>query len=317
MIPEKVQERLDRMQAGDETAMGYEPEMDEQRYLVPDGLPRSAPPPFTVSSYRQTPIYSQQGGTCVGNSISGERTHSAFQETGEIFAFDGEALNARITHAFDQPTSFTPVMDDLLRSGVQPVQGEGLFFPQAYANVDWHDSEAVRTAISTPGQMCVFATWIGPGFGEHPRLPQPPMPDGPGKGLHAMLLVGYLTAGVIIQNNWSRTWGDEGHAVLSWEYVDAHFVEIMAITDRPDVAGGYIKTHQYDDSAAETAIARYDLPDRKRPAVYRVLDNGREWIRDPTAAKRLGVRLPPVRVPDTDPRWALPVIGPDAPRSQR
>lgn len=317
-VPAHISELLDQMHAGDETVMGYEPELDEKRYAVPDNLPRSAPTPYFVPSFNQTPVYEQDGGTCVGNSSGAALTHSNFQETGEVVIFDGEALNARVTHRYDTPTSFRPIMDDILKSGVAPLQDEGLYFIEGYANVDWHDREAVRNAISTPGQMCVFATQLTREFGPalYPKTPLKPSPGEPGMGLHAMLLVGYTDDGVWIQNNWGDSWGNKGHCVLSWEYVDTHFVEIMAITDKKNLADGYVKTHEYDPRA-ETAIAHTDLPNRKRPAVYLVKNNGRIWITDPIQAKRFGVRLPAVQVPDTDPRWALPVIGPDAPRQFR
>lgn len=315
-VPQHIDELLEQMHAGDETVMGYEPELDEKRYAVPDNLPRSQPAPFMVPSFKKVPTYLQQGGTCVGNATGAALTHSIFQWTGEVVVFDGEALNARVTHRYDTPTSFRPIMDDILKSGVAPLSDEGLYFIEGYANVDWHDREAVRNAISTPDQMCVFATQITRAFGSNPGNPLPPSPGEPGMGLHAMLLVGYTQEGVVIQNNWGSGFGVDGCCVLSWEYVDTHFVEIMAITQRVNIAERYVKTHQYD-GPYETAIKRFDLPDRKRPATYLARSNGRIWITDPIQAKRYGVRLPATAVPDTDERWALPVIGPDAPKQFR
>lgn len=319
-IPVHVAELLEEVEDGDPTALGYTiEELDEKRYFVPDNLPRSAPAPFFIPSARKVPTYNQQGGTCVGNSIGSYFTHAAFQEHGEVFMFDGEALNARVTHEYDKPTSFRPILDDILKSGISPLGDEGLFFPAGYANVDYHDAEAVRNAISTPGQMCVFATFLTKEFVEArtPKVALPARPGEQGMGLHAMgPLIGYDNDGPYGQNNWGVGFADQGITHYSWDYVNTHFVEIMAITDKPDVAGGYIKTHQYF-GYDEHAIKRFDLPNRKRPATYLVKDNGLIWIKDPTEAKRFGVKLPATAVADSDDRWGLPIIGPDAPKQYR
>lgn len=317
-VPVHIALLLEKMRDGDATAMGYTlEEIDEKRYLVPDNLPRAAPMPYTIPSFMKTPVYEQSGGTCVGNSTAAALTHGVYQDQNEVVIFDGEALNARVTHHFEEPTSFRPIMDDLLKSGVAPLSDEGLYFPKGYANVDWHDVEAVKQAISTPGQMCVFAMECTEEFGDGRMAGTFLKPkEQPSYGLHAMLLVGYTSEGVIVQNNYGGFWGDHGHCRLSWEYVNRHFVEIMAITAQPALAGGYIKTHQYNDRYEE-AIKHVDLPNRKRPATYLVKDNGLIWIKDPTEAKRFGVRLPAVAIVDTDGRWALPVIGPDAPKDLR
>lgn len=316
-VPTQIQELLQKMDAGDETAMGYEPELDEKRYAAPDGLYRAAPTPYVVPSFMKTPVYEQRGGTCVGNSSGAALTHNVFQETEEIAIFDGEALNARVTHKFEEATSFRPVWDDLLKSGVASLADEGLYFPKGYANVDYKNVEVIKEAVSTPGQMCLMAMECTDEFGSGRLAKTYLQPrEQSSYGLHAMLIVGYDEPGLIVQNNYGGQWGDLGHCRFSWDYVLRHFVEIMAVTHRPSVAGGYIKTHQYD-GPFEDAIKHVDLPERKRPATYLARSNGRIWITDPIQAKRYGVRLPAKAIPDTDKRWALPVIGPDAPKNLR
>lgn len=318
-VPAQITPLLEKMEAGDATAMGYTlEEIDPKRYSTPDNLPR-AENQHIIPSFQKTPIYEQRGGTCVGNATASGLTHAIFQATGEIAMFDGEALNARVTHKFEEPTSFQPVMDSIMKAGLAPLADEGLYFPQGYANVDYRNMEAVKQAISTPGQVCLFATQCTPEFGSGSLAKTflPARPDAQNLGLHAMApLVAFTPEGVIAQNNYGVNWGDGGYCRFSWEYVLTHFVEIMAITMDPTIAGGYIKTHQYD-GPFETAIKHTDLPDRKRTATYLVKENGRIWITDPIQAARYGVKLPAVAVPDTDPRWGLPVIGPDAPKQFR
>lgn len=319
-VPDQIVPLLERMYNGDATAMGYTlEELDEKRYSVPDDRPRAAPLPIIIPSFMKTPVYEQSGGTCVGNATAAGLTHSIFQATGEVVVFDGEALNARVTHKFEEATSFRPIMDDLMKSGVAPLSDEGLYFPQGYANIDYKDIEAIKQAVATPGQVCLMATECTPEFGDGRRAKEflPARPDLSGFGLHAMFgPVACTNEGVIVQNNYSVRWGDGGHCRFSWDYVLRHFVEIMVITMDPNVAGGYIRTHKYGPDV-ETAFKHIDLPDRKRPATYLSRSNGRIWITDPIQAKRYGVRLPAVAVPDTDPRWALPVIGQDAPKQFR
>jgi hypothetical protein len=167
-------------------------------------------------------------------------------------------------------------------------------------------------AISTPNQAVVFATWLPDGWDRNPTQYAPAFPENSG-GLHAMFIVRYSQEGVLVQNSWDRWFGDRGFIRLSWAFVEKHFVEAMAITDKPDIAGGYIKTYDVPDMNVERAVKR-----SVAPAVYLVKGNGRFWIKDPWEAKRFGVDLNRVEVlPDTDKVWAIPVIGPDAPRDQR
>lgn len=298
----------------DPYALGYAPAGPNGKdYTYDASLPRALPS-YIVPSFQKTPVYSQQGGTCVGNAIAAAMSHLVWQDSGQVVGFDGEELNARVTHAFDQPTSFRPVMDQILATGLRSRNGAGLYFVEGYANVDYHNVEAMKDATARPNQMCVIATHIEPGFGDKPKEYQPANPAGNTGGLHAMCgPVAYDDHGVLIQNNWDTWFGDGGFVRLSWDYVLAHFVEFMVITDKPDVAGGYVKTYQPPSDQGYPVIRRIGST-----AVYQVRVNGRFWIKDPTEATRMGVNLNLVQeVPATDKRWALPVIGLDAPASTR
>jgi hypothetical protein len=232
--------------------------------------------------------------------------HLQHQDTGRVIGFNGEELNARATREFLGPTSFTPVMDIIMKTGIK--SGEALYFPQGYANIDYKDIGAMKTAIDTPNQMVVFATWLPAGWDADRLGFNPAQPENNG-GLHAMLIVGYEARGVYVQNSWSEAFGDRGFIRLSWDFVVRHFVEAMAITDKPDVAGGYVKTYEVPGLFTERAVKHNDA----RPEVYLVKGNGRFWIKDIWEAKRFGVDLTKVeKLPDTDPVWTIPVIGMDS-----
>lgn len=310
-LPPVIIDLLERVKDGDTTALGYTPEGPvKSAWTVDPNLPAAPPDRFLVPSFQKVPIMEQQGGTCVGNSIAGAFMHRAFLEHGEVVSFDGEALNARVTHHHDEATSFRPVMDALLADGIMPREGGGLYFPKAYANVDWTDTDAIKAAVSTPGQMCVLATHLPDGWDHTPKVYAPAMP--PSGGLHAMLIVGYEPEGLLVQNSWGRYFGDGGFIRLSWAFAASCFVEIMAVTDLDDTAGGYVQTYT-PPTGTEWAVRK---PGTK--AVYLAEDNGRIWIKDIWQAKRMGVDVAHVAEPPaTDEVWALPVIGPDAPREMR
>jgi hypothetical protein len=296
--------------AGNPYASGYTPLSPTAKQYTFDPTVYGAPAGYTLPSFLKTPIYSQQGGTCVGNSIAGALTGLQYIETGEVIPFNGEELNARATRERYGPTSFTPVMDIIMKDGIKAQ--EGLYYPAGYANIDYRNRQAMMEAISTPNQAVVFATWLPDGWDRNPTQYAPAFPENSG-GLHAMFIVRYSQEGVLVQNSWDRWFGDRGFIRLSWAFVEKHFVEAMAITDKPDIAGGYIKTYDVPDMNVERAVKR-----SVAPAVYLVKGNGRFWIKDPWEAKRFGVDLNRVEVlPDTDKVWAIPVIGPDAPRDQR
>lgn len=298
--------------SGNPFALGYAPESPNGKdYTFDPSLPRALPS-YIAPSFQKVPVYSQQGGTCVGNSIAAALSHLVYQDGGAVVGFDGEELNARITHAFDQPTSFRPVMDSILATGIRPRNGHGLYFVQGYANVDYTDVEAMKAAIAVDHQMMVIATHLEPGFGDDRKGYQPANPTDNSGGLHAMCVVAYDDHGVLIQNNWDTWFCDGGFVRLAWDYVARHFVEAMVITDKADAAGGYVKTYQ-PPVEGQPAIRKIGTT-----AVYQVRVDGRFWIKDPIEAKRMGVDLRLVQdVPATDKRWALPVIGLDAPASAR
>lgn len=318
---------LKQLQQGtDLYAMGYVPSGPRATdYLVAPSaeLPQAAPARFAHPSYRQIPVRNQQGGTCVANSLSTCMTMLEFVEQGgEIVNFDAEAWSARdVGKNFGPGAAASPwaLLKDAFDHGVPSTVNnvQGMYYPKAYAWLDHKDPEAVRAAISTPGQVVTGAVWLLQNFGADNGKTY--IEDNPGEnpwGLHEITYPAYDEHGLIFQNSWSTWWGDGGFGRMSWDYLAKRTTEMLVVTDQADNAGGFIKTFDWG-SEPETAIARYDLPDRKRPAVYLVKNNGRIWIKDPMEAKRFGVQLPPVRVPDTDSRWALPVIGPDAPRNLR
>jgi hypothetical protein len=259
-----------------------------------------------------------------------------FVELNDVVNFDAEAWSGRaVAKDYGEGAAASPhdLLDDAMKHGVPAVLGaqQGLYFPKGYAWVDNKDPEAIKAAMSTPGTMVTFAIWLLSNFGSGGSNSafgdgtanqggKDFIEDIPGEdpwGLHMLTAVGYEPQGLVFQNSWGTWWGDGGFARLSWDYLAKRTTEMIAITDNPDTAGGYVKTYNYGDGNSESAIARTDLPNRKRPAVYLVKNNGRIWIKDPIEAKRFGVKLPPVRVPDTDSRWGLPVIGQDAPRNLR
>lgn len=297
---------------GNPYASGYTPESPSPSQYVFDPTVYGAPAGYTLPSFGKTPIYFQQGGTCVGNCIAGAMTALQYIETGEILPFNGEELNARATGEYLGPTSFTPVMDIIMKTGFKA--NNGLYYPLGYANIDYKNRAAMMEAISTPNQAVIIATWLIDGWDRDPFHYAPAAPENSG-GLHAMYVVRYTQDGIMCQNSWGKNFGDRGFIRLSWAYVEKHFVEAMAITDKRDVVGGYVKTLELGDLNVERAVKNADP---KKPAVYLVKPNGRFWIKDPWEAKRFGVDLNKVEwVTDTDPVWAIPVIGLDAPRDQR
>ena len=48
-------------------------------------------------------------------------------------------------------------------------------------------------------------------------------------GYHEVLIVGYNSTGVRIQNSWGTYWGDAGYATLDWNYVAQHSYEAETI----------------------------------------------------------------------------------------
>jgi hypothetical protein len=52
-------------------------------------------------------------------------------------------------------------------------------------------------------------------------------------GQHYQAFVGYRDAGLVVLNSWSSNWGNEGTAVLSDAFVDAHCTDILVPTVIP------------------------------------------------------------------------------------
>lgn len=308
------------LQSDDPFAMGYAPESPNGKdYSFDPSLPRSLPS-YAASSFQKTPIYNQQGGTCVGNAIANCMTYLEWAEKNDVVSFDGEALNMRVVGKdYGQGAAASPhdVLEDVRLHGAQAP--DGLYFPKAYAWVEPNNPDAIKAAMSTPGVVVGAAIWLQDNFGVDGGKTYAPYVEGNAWGYHMVTYVGYDERGVLIQNSWDTWWGDGGFARLSWDYLRNRTGECWAVTDNPDTAkDGFVKTFDYGNNATERAVKRADLPDRKRPAVYLAKNNGRIWITDPWQAKRFGVNLYAVEVlKDTDPVWSLPVIGPDAPRSQR
>lgn len=48
-------------------------------------------------------------------------------------------------------------------------------------------------------------------------------------GFHEVLVVGYNSRGVVIENSWGTSWGDHGYATLDWGYVSQHSYEAETI----------------------------------------------------------------------------------------
>lgn len=316
MTPEEL-EAIKR--SGDKYALGCRESGVRPSDYVAAKLPRATLPSLIKPAVGKVPVKSQQGGTCVGNSFTLTQTYNEWEETGDVVSFDGEALNMHVVgHDFGQGAAASPhdVLDYMLKHGLQGPTG--LYFPKGYAWVDWQDIENIKAAMSLPRTMVSVSLWLQENFGVDNGKTFAPYVPGDAWGYHQVTLVGYGPEGVLLQNSWDTWWGDGGFARLSWENLQKRAGECWAVTDNSDtVKEGFVKTFDYGP-VVNRAIKRLDLPTRKRPAVYRVLNDAREWIPDPFAAKRMGVNLYAVeKVPDTDKVWELPVVGQDAPRDQR
>ena len=68
--------------------------------------------------------------------------------------------------------------------------------------------------------------------------PSPPWlisPDGPIRGLHAVVAVALGSLGdtrcFLIRNSWGSDWGDNGHAWIDDTFVEKHLYHLLALTD--------------------------------------------------------------------------------------
>ena len=57
------------------------------------------------------------------------------------------------------------------------------------------------------------------------------------RGYHEVLVLGYDSRGVRIQNSWGTGWGDKGYAILSWNYVTQHSFEAETISGLATTTG--------------------------------------------------------------------------------
>lgn len=319
MTPDELKRMLE---SGDPYVFGAKPTgVTAKDFVSVPSAPAAAPPTFLHPGYRKLPVKNQQGGTCVGNSIALCMELLEYAETKRIIQFDGEELNARFTHVEGAASMPGDILDIVQKYGIEG-QAEGtkaIFLPKAYARLDHTNIEAVKQAMSTPGQIVTVAIWIKNDFGSDGGKTYLEYDGGETPGYHEVTLVGYDEHGVIVQNSWDTWWGDGGFFRLAWSYITSNWCgECWVITDNADTAGGYIRTYSYDVNAKERAIKHKAVGTNTRPAVYLVKGNGRIWIKDPFEAKRFGVNLFAVeQLDDTNGIWALPVIGPDAPVNLR
>lgn len=327
-------EELDAIKrGGDLYALGVMPSGPRATdYLAPDPNPGAAPASWYHPGYRKVPVRNQQGSTCVSNSLATCMTLLEYVEKGRVINFEAESWSARtvgLQYGPGAAASPHDLLDDAIKHGVPSVVDgtEGQYYPKAYAFLDYTNPDAIREALSTPGQVVTGAVWLQDNFGAGGGTDAGGRPlfngkdfvpyvDGAPWGLHEITYVGYEAAGAVIQNSWGNWWGDDGFGRLSWDYIAKRSTEMLTVTDSPDNAGGYVQDFAYG-TLPEVGIKHPDTPTRKRPATYLVKSNGLIWIKDPTEAKRFGVRLPATTVPDTDSRWGLPVIGQDAPANLR
>lgn len=89
---------------------------------------------------------------------------------------------------------------------------------------------------AVPAYAHSFARAYGPRLlGRHlkrRRLPVivPSDHDGPTAINHSVLIVGYHRRGLICLNSWGRSWGKDGRAILSWEWIKAYGVHFEVDT---------------------------------------------------------------------------------------
>lgn len=77
-----------------------------------------------------------------------------------------------------------------------------------------YNADDIKTAIMERG-ACVICIDVYPGFSKDVKLPEP----GAKKlGGHAMCCIGWNKTGWIVQNSWSKNWGDYGLCYIPFEY---------------------------------------------------------------------------------------------------
>lgn len=309
-----ITEIFEEMKNGNPFASGVIPSpLSTKDWTVPAAP--GAVETFTHPAVRKIPVRSQQGGTCVGNSITTAMTYLQYVEKNEAINFSGEELNARVIGRNFVGDGIWPRdgLDEAMKRGLPA--DKGIYFPAGYAQVDQRNVDAIKSAMSTPKTMLTGSFWFygfgsgEPGFGEQPNVYYDPKirPEN-NKGYHQMTLVAYDSQGVTIQNSWGVEWGVGGFAKLSWNYIINDCGELWAITDSPDTAGGYVQTYVPPTQTKFRACRMVGTQ-----AVYAIYENGRIWVQSLADAKYMGIDMSKVQdLPRTDLVWSLPVIGPDA-----
>lgn len=319
-------ERLALQHGGDLYALGVKPSpIDLKDYVFAPPKP-GALATFTHKAARQVPVRNQQGGTCVGNSISTVMQYLEFEETNKVIPFNGELINARVVgRDYGQGAAMYAkdgLEDVRLHGALSDVgdQGFTLYFPAGYALVDHTDPEAVKQAISTPGVVVTFAVWLISTFDNHADSHgqlvtydgKTYIQDVPGENpyaLHEITACGYTDQGAIFQNSWGDGYGYGGFGRLTWDYLAKRGQEAWAVTNASDtVKEGMVKVYTPPTEPSRGRAVRK----AGDPAVWLVLTGGRVWIQNRTMAAQMGVDLTKVvNLLPTDAVWNMPVTGPE------
>lgn len=313
-----LQDRIAAAKAGDPYALGVIPSpLSTKDYTH---TPSATPSPATYLSpaARKVPVLSQQGGTCVGNSLATSMMYLTYEQTQTVVGFIGEDIDARIIHTTDAAISPRDGLSELVNHGLS-VQGT-TYYPKAYATVDHTSVQAVKDAISAPNTIVTASCWLlsnfGSGGGQGVNNGTDFAPDIPGQnpwGYHELTFVGYQDEGVIFQNSWDDTWGDGGFGRFGWDYVTARLGECWAMTDDANNANNYVTDYVAPPVGAGRAVRRVGTA-----AVYIEYSNGLVWVQSLKQAYALGVDMGAVvDLPLTDKTWLQPVVGPDAPAQYR
>jgi hypothetical protein len=91
------------------------------------------------------------------------------------------------------------------------------------------DVNSVRTELSL-GRPVVLGVILVDTFYQPVRGRIGVPPEGsPTRGGHALLAVGHDASGLMIRNSWGASWGSDGYAWLSEEYVDRYLIEAWLV----------------------------------------------------------------------------------------
>jgi hypothetical protein len=329
MTPTELAALQAKAKHGDLYALGAIPsKIDLRDKGIPKAGAGALPATFTHPAVKKVPVRSQQGNTCVGNSIATAMEMLEYVETGQVLGFSGELMNARVVaRQYGQGAAAVPrdILQDVYDHGAALVRGSdvSLYFPAAYAAVDFHSPDAVKAAMSTPGTVLTACMWLISNFGGPQGRPDPGghtmptgtdfVPDIPGEqpwAYHEITFVGYEDRGILYQNSWDSWWGDHGFGRMGWDHLAARCGELWAVTNSVDTTGGLVLAWAAPDEPAAGRAVRKGTS----AAVYLVEQGGRIWVQSLAMAKQMGVDMSKVAsLPPTDAVWNTPVIGLDAP----